>query len=877
MTDATPSKTWHRQEAEDILRALGTSIESGLAATEAAAKQKAIGPNEIEGDQPPAFLHLVLHQLKDLMIGLLVVAAIVSGIVGDVVDTIAIVVIVVLNATVGVIQEYRAQRAVAALREMSAPHARVVRDGLTFQIAARDVVPGDVLLLEAGDVVPADVRLLQATDLAVDESALTGESVPVAKHEHALSQDTHHLSDFDNMAFKSTLVTRGRGIGVTTATGRATEIGRVADLLRGKKIARTPLQTRLTRFTRWIAIIVLAICALVFVTGLMQGQSVLLMFLTALSLAVAAVPEALPAVITVALGLGARRLSELNALVRRLPAVESLGSVTYICADKTGTLTENRMQLDVIVTADGRYEQIGDIASTGIAERIGQVLALCNDVETQNGEVIGEPTEVALFEGARAAGFAKTELEAVMPRTSEIPFDSERRYMATRHTLDEGARTLVKGAPETIIENCVNEIGSDGCRPLATYHIATANALAADGYRVLALAIREDDDDSKAALQSGWSFLGLVGLIDPPRDGARQAIDECRSAGIVPVMITGDHPATAQAIADEIGILDDEPSLITGKELAALSDEEFASRVEHIRVYARANPEQKIRIVRTLQDRGHFVAMTGDGVNDAPALKHATIGIAMGERGTEVAREAAEIVLLDDSFTTIVEAVHEGRRIFDDVRKFVRYTMTSNSGEIWVLLLAPFLGLPIPLLPLQILWINLVTDGFPGLALSAEPAEPDVMRRPPRAVDEGIFSASMVGHIFWVGLAIGALTLGTQAWAINNNIAHWQTMVFTVLVFAQLFHSLAIRSEKNSLLRIGLFSNPALIIAVLVTMAAQLLVIYLPALNIVFDTAPLSFAQLGACIGMGSVVFVLVEIEKLVFRRKGAGGDRQAS
>ncbi|MDH3439595.1 MAG: HAD-IC family P-type ATPase, partial [Gammaproteobacteria bacterium] len=561
---------------------------------------------------------------------------------------------------------------------------------------------------------------------------------------------------------------------------------------------------------------------------------------------------------------GARRLGDLNALVRRLPAVESLGSVTYICADKTGTLTENRMKLGVVVTADRRYERLGDVEPAAVAERIGQALALCNDVEAD--EVAGEPTEVALYEAARDAGFEKSELETTMPRIGELPFDSVRRYMATRHDLNGRSLVLIKGAPERILESCVNELSEEGYRALATSHIAAANALAAEGYRVLALAIREDDDASDAALESGWSFLGLVGLIDPPRDGARQAIDKCRSAGIVPVMITGDHPATAQAIAREMGIAGDGQSLITGRELAALSDDEFASQVENIRVYARVDPEQKIRIVRALLDRGHFVAMTGDGVNDAPALKHATIGIAMGKRGTEVAREAAEIVLLDDSFATIVDAVHEGRRVFDDIRKFVRYTMTSNSGEIWVLVLAPFLGLPIPLLPLQILWINLVTDGLPGLALSAEPAEKDVMQRPPRPAEEGIFSASMIAHIFWVGLAIGALTLGTQAWAIGNDIAHWQTMVFTVLVFAQLFHSLGIRSERSSLFSIGIFSNPALLIAVVATMAAQLVVIYVPALNVIFDTAPLTAAQLGACFGMGSIVLVLVELEKLIRR-----------
>jgi Ca2+-transporting ATPase len=862
--DAVATSTWHRKDADAILRQLGTTAARGLAVGDADRKLAAVGPNEIESRKPAGFLRLLGHQLADFMIGLLLVAAIISGVLGDLVDTIAIVVIVIVNAAVGVFQEYRAQRAIAALREMSAPTARVIRDGAVQEIDAREVVPGDIVRIEAGDVVPADLRLVDATDLGIDESALTGESVPAAKHEHVGESTGQHLGEFDNMAFKSTLVTRGRGTGVTVATGRATEIGRVADLLRGESLARTPLQTRLAKFSRRIALAVVAICALVFTTGLMQGQPVMLMFLTAVSLAVAAVPEALPAVITVALGLGARRLSELNALVRRLPAVESLGAVTYICADKTGTLTENRMRLGVVDAGGQRCETIEDIAADRVRELVGRVLALCNDVLQDGNTFKGEPTEVALLQGAIAAGFDKATLENELQRVAELPFESERRCMVTEHDGPDGRLALIKGAPERLLQSCHDEVTANGRQPLDPGHLETADALAREGFRVLALAIREDD--SQDDLESGWSFLGLVGLIDPPRQGVSEAIRECRNAGIVPVMITGDHPSTALAIAARIGISSGAGNAVTGEELATMSDMELEHRIEDIRVYARVNPEQKIRIVRALQNAGHFVAMTGDGVNDAPALKHATIGIAMGERGTEVAREAAEIVLLDDSFATIVAAVHEGRRVFDDIRKFIRYTLTSNSGEIWVLMLAPFLGLPIPLLPLHILWINLVTDGLPGLALSAEPAERDVMQRPPRPAEEGIFSTEMIAHIFWIGLAIGGLTLGVQAWALARDVAHWQTMVFTVLVVSQLFHSMAIRSERESLFTIGLFSNPALLLAIAVTVAAQLLVIYLPPLNAVFGTAPLSATELGVCFGLGALVLLLVEADKLVRR-----------
>jgi Ca2+-transporting ATPase len=511
----------------------------------------------------------------------------------------------------------------------------------------------------------------------------------------------------------------------------------------------------------------------------------------------------------------------------------------------------------------------------------GQALALCGDVDIDEEGLHGDPTETALAAAALEGGYDKRELEADMPRIAELPFESGRLAMVTRHRVGEESIAFLKGAPERVLEACDRELTGGGPRALSGRHANDAARLAAQGYRVLAFACRREPhavttmDD--AILSGGWMFLGLVGLLDPPRRGVIDAIEQCRRAGIVPVMITGDHPATALAIAREIGIGGETSTLLTGAELAALDEHEFAQRVQNICVYARVDPEQKIRIVNALQARGHFVAMTGDGINDAPALKQATIGIAMGERGTEVAREAAEIVLLDDSFATIVEAVREGRRIFDDIRKFVRYTMTSNSGEIWVLLLAPFLGLPMPLLPLHILWINLVTDGFPGLALSAEPAERNTMARPPRPADEGIFTRSMIQHIFWIGLAIGGLTLTTQAWALHRGIEHWQTMVFTVLVLAQLFHCVAIRSASESLFTIGLLSNPALLAAIVLTIVAQLAVIYVPALNEIFRTAPLSPGELGTCMATGAIVLLLVETEKFVRRRMAASGESGAA
>jgi len=862
MNQSRPAEPWHRQNPAAVLHALDTSASRGLRRHDAASRLAEYGRNEIDAQRGTSVSRLLAHQFADVMIVLLAVAAIVSGFVGDVIDTVAIVVIIVLNATVGAAQEFRAQRAIAALRAMSAPPARVIRDGQEQTIPASEVVPGDVVMLHAGDVVPADIRLLEVTDLGVDESALTGESVPVAKRPAVVDVAGAGIGERHNMAHKSTHVTRGRATGVVVATGRATEIGHIADLLRGARSVRTPLQQRLAVFSRRIALVVVAICGIVFATGLLQGQPLLLMFMTALSLAVAAVPEALPAVITLALGLGARRLGEQNALVRRLPAVETLGSVTYICADKTGTLTENRMALAILRAGGAEYASLSAVEPDRLRERIALALALCNDVA--NDSLRGEPTEVALLEAARGAGFDKAALESSLPRLAELPFEAGRRCMVTLHRTPTGSIALVKGAPERVIDGCIDVQTGQGTTPLPETCLGDADELAARGYRVLAIAFREFDDDAvdTGRLEGGWTLLALAGLIDPPRPGALEAIRECRAAGIVPVMITGDHPATAMAIAAELAIGDASSETLTGDELAAISDEELETHVQRVRVYARVDPEQKIRIVRALQAQGHYVAMTGDGVNDAPALKAANIGVAMGRRGTDVAREAAELVLLDDSFATIVAAVHEGRRIFDDIRKFIRYTMTSNSGEIWVLMLAPLLGLPLPLLPLHILWINLVTDGLPGLALSAEPAEHDVMRRRPRPPDESIFAHGMAAHILWVGLLIGGLTLATQAWTWHGAHTEWQTMVFTVLVFAQLFHCLAIRSERESLFTIGLLSNPALLLALTVTVLAQIAVIYVPFFNSVFRTVPLPATHLAACFGIAALVLVAVELEK---------------
>jgi Ca2+-transporting ATPase len=867
---------WHTLTAEAALAALASTA-GGLSGDEAAGRLLRLGPNRLTEARARGPWRMLLDQFRDFMILVLLAAAAISGFIGDVTDTLVILLIVLLNAVIGFVQEYRAERAIAALKALAAPSAQVRRSGQTLILPSADLVPGDIVLLEAGNAVPADLRLLEVVRLRVDESALTGESLPVDKLTAALTQADLPLGDQRNLAFKGTLVAAGRGMGVVIATGMSTELGRIANLLQSTTEARTPLQQRLAAFGTRLAWVVLGICTLLFAAGLLRGEEPLLMLLTAISLAVAAIPEALPAVVTVALGLGAHRLVRQQALIRKLPAVETLGSVTFICSDKTGTLTENRMRVEALhVQGDQHSRPPADAAVREPWRGLLTALALCNDARRDHsGELLGDPTETALYDCAVRAGLDPAELRAEAPRLVELPFDSERARMATLHAAPGGgAVAFVKGAPENLLPLCVAEGRLDGVAPLdSAAWLEAASRMAAEGLRVLAVAQRRLSaaPDDPLQLEQGLELLGLVGLLDPPRAEAAAAVAQCKLAGITPVMITGDHPATALAIARRLGI-SDAGGVLTGTELGVLAPGALRAAVAQTRVYARVAPEQKIHIVQALQARGEFVAMTGDGVNDAPALRAAGIGVAMGRGGTDVAREAAHMVLLDDNFATIVAAVREGRRIFDNIRKFIKYTMTSNSGEIWTIFLAPFLGLPIPLLPIHILWINLVTDGLPGLALSVEREERGVMRRPPRPPRESIFAHGMWQHILWVGLLMGGLSLLTQAWALHIGSAHWQSMVFTVLTLSQMGHALAIRSERDSLFLLGPASNPALLAAVLLTFGLQMATLYVPALNPIFHTAPLSAGELAMCLLLSSGVFIAVEIEKWLIRHAGLYG-----
>jgi P-type Ca2+ transporter type 2C len=889
---------WHTSDAAEALRALRTVAVSGLSDEEAARRLEQRGPNELEdrgGRSPWAILW---EQFTSAMIVILVVAALVSALLGDYEDSVAIAVIVVLNAALGFGQEYRAERAMAALKRLSVPTVKVRRGGHVREVSSRELVPGDVVLLEAGNLVPADGRLLEAANLRVQESALTGESEPVEKDPAPVEGEDTPLGERSGMVYSSTVVAGGRGLYVVTETGMATELGKIAAMIQSSAPEQTPLQRRLNQVGKVLALAALAIVGVVFALGLLRGEDLEVMFLTAVSLAVAAVPEGLPAVVTIALALGAQRMLRRRALIRKLPAVETLGSVTVICSDKTGTLTENLMTVTVLDTADNTVE-LGGEGPAAVAEdpALAVLLAggtLCNDAvledDGENGfHALGDPTEGALVVAAARGGLRKPELEAALPRVAEVPFDSGRKRMTTVHEVSssagapaalgsvlegEGGRyvAFTKGAVDGLLEISTGvwtgqpEPLSEGWRE----RISAANErLAGNGIRVLGVGMRRLpalEGDGKE-LERDLTFFGMVGMIDPARPEARDAVETCRQAGIRPVMITGDHPLTARYIATELGIADGGP-VLTGRDLAGLRGEELGETVEDVPVYARVSPEHKLAIVGALQEKGHIVAMTGDGVNDAPALRRADIGVAMGITGTDVSKEAADMVLTDDNFATIVAAVEQGRVIYDNIRKFIKYLLTSNSAEILVMLVGPFLGLGLPLLPLQILWINLVTDGPPALALSTEPAERDIMRRPPRPPGESIFARGLGRHVVWVGALMALVSLATGLWYSRVAPEIWQTMVFTTLTLSQLSHVMAIRSGDESLFSVGPLSNKPLLGAVALTFVFQLLAIYVPLFQGFLETEALPLADLAVAVALSTIIFWAVEVEKLLTRRR---------
>jgi P-type Ca2+ transporter type 2C len=907
---------WHTTVAAEVLRALGTDAASGLSNEEAARRLEERGANELEDRGTRSPWAILWDQFTSTMIVILIVAALVSALLGDYEDSIAIAVIVVLNAALGFGQEYRAERAMAALQQLSAPRVKVRREDRVREISASELVPGDVVWLEAGNLVPADGRLLESANLRVQEAALTGESEPVEKNPVALEEEDTPLGERADMVYSSTLVAMGRGLFVVTETGMATELGKIASMIQATDREQTPLQRRLNQVGKVLALAALAIVGVVFALGLLRGENLEVMFLTAVSLAVAAVPEGLPAVVTIALALGAHRMFRRRALIRKLPAVETLGSVTVICSDKTGTLTQNRMTATVLDVAGHTVElgggsfadskpgpDGGTPLAVGDDPTLAMLLAggaLCNDSlledhEEEEFRAVGDPTEGALVVAAAREGLKKPEIEVALPRVGEVPFDSGRKRMTTVHEVvsGSGSETLealksvlpaeqgrasyvafTKGAVDSLLEISSEVWSGDGqAEPLTEgwrERISAANErLAGDGIRVLGVGLRRlrSFDGIGEEQERDLTFLGMVGMIDPPRSEAKDAVEICKRAGIRPVMITGDHPLTARHIATELGIAEDK-RILTERDLASLPGEDLVDLVEEVPVYARVSPEHKLDIVEALQEKGHIVAMTGDGVNDAPALKRADIGVAMGITGTDVSKEAADMVLTDDNFATIVAAVEQGRVIYDNIRKFIKYLLTSNSAEILVMLVGPFLGLGLPLLPLQILWINLVTDGPPALALSAEPAEQGIMRRPPRPPGESIFGRGLGRHVVWVGALMALVSLATGLWYSQTAPGIWQTMVFTTLTLSQLSHVMAIRSGDESLFRVGPLSNKPLLGAVALTFALQLLAIYAPFFQRFLETEALPLADLAIAVALSTIIFWAVEAEKLLVRSK---------
>ncbi|MBK8900353.1 MAG: cation-translocating P-type ATPase [Anaerolineaceae bacterium] len=898
--------TWYQQDVDVSINQLQSDPKNGLSATEAKNRLNQYGLNELveKGTKSPWLI--LLDQLKDAMVIILIIAAIVSGFLGEREDVIVILAIVVLNAAIGFSQEYRAEQAIAALKKLAVPTVKVRRDGQLMEISARELVPGDLVLLEAGNLVPADGRLVESINLKVEEAALTGESEPVEKIIHPIDREDLPIGDRKNMVFMGTVVTYGRGTAVITETGMKTELGNIAELIQGVEQEQTPLQRRLEDLGKKLAWVALAIVAVVVVTGFIfrdpneaLADTLEVLFLTGISMAVAAVPEGLPAVVTITLALGSQRMLKRNALIRKLPAVETLGSVTVICSDKTGTLTENKMTVTVLdVTSHTEtIETVRDAKGAIIDAELKPELAphrraqslllkagaLCNDavLQTENGveRAIGDPTEGALVVAAATLGYRKEELDERWPRIDEIPFTSERKRMTTIHkvnvTEDDSEApwsaspyvAFTKGAVDSLLEisDRVWTGEQNEFMPLDDKwreRILEGNArLAGEGQRVLALAFRplEEEDGER---ENNAILIGLMGMIDPPRPEVKKAVATAKEAGIRPIMITGDHPLTAQNIAKDLNITQTDKNL-TGYELAKMSLQELEDQVEDISVYARVSPEHKLNIVEALQDKGHIVAMTGDGVNDAPALKRADIGVAMGITGTDVSKEAADMVLLDDNFATIVAAVEEGRKIFDNIRKFVKYTLSSNTGELIVMLIGPFLGMPLPLLPLQILWINLVTDGVPGLALAVEDSERGIMKRSPFHPKESIFSRGLGTQILWIGILMGLVSLGIgYVYWLRDPNGPWQTMVFTTLTLAQMGNALATRSNVDSIFKIGFFSNRLMLVAVLVTFLLQMALVYVPFLQEFFNTEALPLMDLLIALVTSLIVFVAVEISK---------------
>jgi Ca2+-transporting ATPase len=886
----------HAQPIAEVVRHLETDLSQGLTTAEAKRRLEAFGKNQLQELPPVPAWRRFLAQFTEAVIIVLIVAAIISGLLGEWIDTAAILAIVFLNGVLGFFQEQRAEKALAALQSMSSPSAKVVRQGKVVVVDSKDLVPGDRIELEAGDNVPADARLFESFGLLVQEAALTGESVPVEKVcEERLAANVA-IGDRTNLVYASTMVTAGSGSAIVVGTGMETEIGRIAGLIQTTKPEPTPLQRRLSQLGKTLAVVCLGIVGVIFVLQLIRGGELAEVFLLSVSMAVAAIPEGLPAVVTLALALGLQRMVKRNALIRKLPSVETLGSVTVICSDKTGTLTRNEMTVrevfagNAIVNVTGAgYRTEGDfrdakgqplplVLKDPHLRRVLQIGTLCTTATlSEDGpneyRVIGDPTEGALLVVALKAGIERRASDYTV--VAKLPFDSERKRMSI--VLQDAERTVMyaKGAPEAILTQCVAEYAKEQVVPLSEARrkeiLQVNSEMAARALRVLAMAYREGLDPShRNHEERELVFAGFCGMIDPPRDEVKEAVKRCHEAGIRPVMITGDHPATAIAIARELGIASESARPVTGPEIDATPEVEFGSLVENTRVYARVSAEHKLRIVRTWKERGHIVAMTGDGVNDAPAVKAADIGISMGITGTDVTKQASAMVLMDDNFASIVNAVEEGRGIFANIQKFLHYLLSSNTSEVLFMLFASLVGWRIPLLPIQILWINLVTDSLPALGLGVEGPEPDVMQQKPRPPREPVITAAAGMRMLLHG-SLMALVTGIGFWLYRGNdeehFAVARTVAFAVLAFAQLFFAFSCRSHRYTLPQLGLFTNVPILVAIAISGFLQFTVVVLPFANPIFGTVPLSLNDWGVVLLLALAPVTLIEVGKLIFLR----------
>ncbi|HHV60879.1 MAG TPA: calcium-translocating P-type ATPase, SERCA-type [Clostridiaceae bacterium] len=882
------------------------NVQSGLSEKEARKKLLKYGPNVMIQKKNISVFKMLIGQFNDFMTLILLASTCISIFMGEAVEAVTIICIVVMNAILGFIQEYRAERTMEALKKLAAPLANVIRDGKTVSIPAEEVVPGDLVLLEAGDRVPADAVLIEANEMKVDESLLTGESIPVDKKVSPEEQKKDKDSSKINEIYMGTVVTTGRGRAIVTKTGMNTEMGKIADMIQNIEETETPLQKRLDHLGKYIVYGCLTVCAIVSLTGVLRGEELYTMLMAGISLAVAAVPEGLPATVTIALALGVQRMVKRKALVRKLPAVETLGCATVICSDKTGTLTENKMTVRKIFSGRNIYELKGSGTSTEgdfvlngkttdpgrddvlmMALRIG---GICNNAKMDRTEgeqdeslifpkqsfrrqpkweITGDPTEAALLVAAAKGGLIGEKLYGDFKRTGEIPFDSERKCMSV---ICEGYRggtyLFTKGAPDVIIQKCSRILTPRGeavLSPQEAGRILRVNdTMAREALRVLAVAYRKlpGKTEPKSELERDLVFCGLVGMIDPPRHEVREAVRKCRTAGIKPVMITGDHKITAAAIAKELNILEEGDIIMTGSELDEINDRELSEKIDRISVYARVSPKHKLRIVRLLKKSGHVAAMTGDGVNDAPAVKEADIGVAMGIMGTDVTKEASSMILMNDNFSTIVAAIEEGRTIYGNIRKFIRYLLACNIGEVLTMFLGMLLGLPIPLLPIHILWINLVTDGLPAIALGFEPAEKDIMMQPPRDTKESIFARGLTELILFRGIFLGLSTLAvfTTTLYFTGDVARARTAAFATLVLTQLIHVFECKSEKRNIFEIPFLNNIALILAVCCSLSMLLAVIYIPALRGIFKTVSLLSSDWTIILGFSFLGPVLASL-----------------